>query len=49
MILSGEITFRWFDGRRLLGQVTRPTAHGVKGVDEADPRGYSTATCTMNS
>jgi hypothetical protein len=46
-ILSGTITFQWRRGNRLIGETTRLTAHGVKGVDDADPKGNSTATCRM--
>jgi hypothetical protein len=48
VLLKGEITFRWYQGRHLLGQTTQDTKKGVKGVDQSDPRGYSAATCTMN-
>jgi hypothetical protein len=48
-ILSGTITFEWRLGRRILGRATRLTAHGVRGVDYSDPRGYSAATCRILS
>jgi hypothetical protein len=46
-ILSGQITFEWRLGHRVIGRALRLTAHGVKHVDYGDPRGYSTATCRI--
>jgi hypothetical protein len=45
--LSGMITFQWRVGKRLLGQATRPTSHGDKGVDHGDPPGTSNAVCRI--
>ena len=47
VILSGEITFRWYREGRLLASITRLTSHGDRGVNDSDPPGYSTATCRM--
>jgi hypothetical protein len=48
-VLSGTVTFQWKLGGRVIGEVTRPTVHGVKGVTHADPPGHSTATCTISA
>jgi hypothetical protein len=48
-VLSGTVTFQWKLGNRVIGHVTRLTAHGVKGVAHADPPHYSTATCTISA
>jgi hypothetical protein len=48
-VLSGTVTFQWRLGRRVIGQATKLTAHGRKGVKHSDPAGYSTATCTINA
>jgi hypothetical protein len=48
-VLSGTVTFQWKLGRKVIGQVTKLTAHGRKGVRHSDPPGYSTATCTINA
>src|SRR5579875_3665988 len=45
--LSGQITFRWRIGSRVIGQTTHRTRSGVKGVDFGDPRGHSAARCRM--
>jgi hypothetical protein len=45
--LSGSITFQWRSGHKLLGQTTRSTGRGYKEVDQGDPPGHSSATCTM--
>ncbi|MHB8657386.1 MAG: hypothetical protein ACYC91_05440 [Solirubrobacteraceae bacterium] len=47
VILSGEITFQWRIGRRVLARVTRLTGHGYSRVDQGDPSGYSTAQCRI--
>jgi hypothetical protein len=44
-ILSGTVTFKWRLGTKVIGTAVRKTAHGVKGVDDTDPKGNSTATC----
>lgn len=46
-VLSGEVTFTWLIDGKVIGQTTRRTAHGVKGVDYGDPPGHSTATCRI--
>ncbi len=46
--LSGTITFQWRVGNRLLGQATRLTSHGDKGVDNGDPPGTSHAVCRIS-
>ena len=46
--LSGTVTFEWRLGHKVIGHTTRRTAHGIKNVDEGDPRGYSTATCRIS-
>ncbi|MDQ6607011.1 MAG: hypothetical protein M3Z06_10765 [Actinomycetota bacterium] len=46
--LSGTITFQWRIGKRLLGQATRLTGHGYKGVDNGDPPGTSHAVCRIS-
>ncbi len=46
-ILSGTITFEWKLGRKVIGRTTRRTVDGIKHVDDADPKGYSTATCRI--
>jgi hypothetical protein len=48
-VLSGTVTFQWKLGRKVIGHVTKLTAHGRKGVKHSDPPGYSTATCTINA
>jgi len=48
-VLSGTVTFQWRLGHKLIGSVTKLTAHGVKGVADGDPPHYSTATCTINA
>jgi hypothetical protein len=48
-VLSGTVTFQWKLGGKVIGQVTKLTAHGRKGVKHSDPAGYSTATCTINA
>lgn len=48
-VLSGTVTFQWKLGKRVIGQVTKLTAHGVKGVAHSDPPHSSTATCTINA
>jgi hypothetical protein len=47
VILSGEITFTWKRGGKVLGRAHRKTSHGQKHVDMGDPHGYSTATCRI--
>jgi hypothetical protein len=49
VILSGAITFQWSTGGRVLATVTKLTSHGDRGVDGADPPGYSTATCRIGA
>jgi len=49
VILSGSVTFRWRLGRRVIGKTTRPTATGIKHVDDTDPKGNSTATCKLRA
>jgi hypothetical protein len=46
--LIGTITFQWRVGNRLLGQATRLTSHGDKGVDNGDPPGTSHAVCRIS-
>lgn len=46
-VLSGTVTFKWTVGRHVVGRATRATAHGIRGVDRGDPRGYSAATCQI--
>jgi hypothetical protein len=48
-VLSGTVTFRWKLGKKVIGTVTKLTAHGVKGVAHSDPPHYSTAACTINA
>ncbi len=45
--LKGQITFSWALGGKVIGRTTRMTAGGIKGVDFADPHGYSAATCSI--
>jgi hypothetical protein len=45
--LSGTVTFEWKLGRKVIGRTTRRTVHGIKNVDDSDPKGYSTATCRI--
>jgi hypothetical protein len=45
VILSGTVTFQWRYHHKVIGRVSKETAHGVKGVDFTDPKGHSTATC----
>jgi hypothetical protein len=47
VILAGTITFQWRRNGKLLASTTRNTSQGDKGVDDGDPAGYSTATCTI--
>lgn len=46
--LSGTITFKWKVGNRLIGQATRLTSHGDRGVDAGDPPGTSHAVCRIS-
>ncbi len=46
--LRGKVTFQWRVGNRLLGQATRLTSHGDKGVDNGDPPGTSNAVCRIS-
>jgi hypothetical protein len=48
VILSGSITFQWRLDGMAIATTTRSTSHGDKGVDDSDPKGYSTATCSMD-
>lgn len=45
--LKGQITFSWVLNGKVIASTTRMTKGGVKGVDFADPRGYSAATCVI--
>jgi hypothetical protein len=45
--LSGSVTFQWKLGRKVIGETTRATKNGVKGVDDTDPKGNSTASCKL--
>jgi hypothetical protein len=47
--LSGSVTFQWKLGRNVIGKVTRRTAGGIKGVDRGEPRGHSSAGCTLSN
>jgi hypothetical protein len=47
--LSGTIKFVWRSGRRVLGTTTRDTRAGHKGARQADPPGFSAATCRIGS
>jgi hypothetical protein len=48
-VLSGTVTFQWKLGKKVIGHVTKLTAHGIKGVADSDPPGFSTATCTIST
>jgi hypothetical protein len=48
-LLSGTVTFQWKLGRNVIGKVTRKTAGGIKGVDRGEPRGHSSASCTLSN
>ncbi len=43
--VAGIITFKWRMGNRLIGEVTRTTLGGIKGVDDSNPPGHSSASC----
>lgn len=45
--LIGEITFKWFRGPFLLGEVARKTTAGHKDVSDAAPPHYSVAICSI--
>jgi hypothetical protein len=47
VVLRGMVTFDWKRSGRVIGSTTRYTVHGIKHVDDADPPGYSTATCML--
>jgi hypothetical protein len=47
VVLSASITFTWSLAGKVLASVTKLTGHGDKAVQQADPAGYSTATCRM--
>jgi hypothetical protein len=48
VVLSGTITYEWKLGGKVIGHATKLTGHGYKHVAFGDPKGRSTATCTMN-
>jgi len=45
--LQGKVTFTWSRDGRTLGSVTRATSGRHRGVADADPRGFSAATCRI--
>jgi hypothetical protein len=45
--LRGYVTYQWRRGATVLESTTRLTTVGHKSLAGADPRGFSTATCTL--
>jgi len=48
IVLAGEVTFEWRQGRKLLGRSVRFTGRGYQGVDYGDPPGYTSVTCNIS-
>jgi hypothetical protein len=46
-LLSGEITFTWRRGGRLLAELTRPASAGHPDADFGDPEHYSAGECEI--
>jgi hypothetical protein len=46
-MLRGRVTYRWWLGRRLLGNVTRVTLRGHNRADDGDPQGFSSGNCLI--
>jgi hypothetical protein len=46
-LLRGEVTFQWWLGRRLVGQINRTTSPGHPRADFADPKGFSASQCKI--
>ena len=47
-VFRGVATFKWKLGSKVLGSTTRTTGHGYRHVDQSDPAGYSSGTCTIS-
>ena len=46
--LDASVTFVWRSGSTVVGQTTRTTQPGRKGVQQADPPGYSAQVCRIS-